>query len=90
MSLPMSLAEMERENERDILARMLGDTTGKTLKQLREQRDRELELLDITSRVDDYAAQFEASGKAADFQIKFAPMVAKMIRKLKNDESSVF
>lgn len=73
IELGRSLASLVREHE------------GKT----RADQAREREASDIENRVQNYAAQFEASGESADFQIEFAPMVPNMIRKLKNDRKSL-
>lgn len=67
------------------LASLIREHEGKT----RADQAREREAIDIESRVQNYAAQFQASGESADFQIEFAPVVPNMIRKLKNDRKSL-
>lgn len=78
-----------RKIEKREVGKSLSQLLAEVAKETAEDRARELEMQDILERVSDYAVQFESCQNPETFEIRFRPAVPRMIRKLKNDSSSL-
>lgn len=76
-----------RKIEKREVGKSLAQLLAEVAKETAEDRARELEMQDILARVADYAIQFENCQNPDTFEIRFRPVVPRMIRKLKNDSS---